>query len=63
MTDSRGSDTSRFEHDRFGLFVHWGPGALHDGEVSWARIRGPTAPILDDAYQRYVDRFEPDPFQ
>lgn len=51
---------SRFQHDRFGMFIHWGPGALHDGEVSWSRIRGPLSPILDDAYQRYVDRFEPD---
>ncbi|MBM3522809.1 MAG: alpha-L-fucosidase [Alphaproteobacteria bacterium] len=53
-------DISRFVHDRFGMFIHWGPGALHDGEVSWARIRGPGSPILDAAYQRYVDHFDPD---
>lgn len=46
-----------FERDRFGMFIHWGPGALHPGEVSWARFRDP---ILDADYQKYIDHFEPD---
>ena len=46
-----------FVPDRFGMFIHWGPGALHAGEVSWARYR---EPILDADYQKYVDHFEPD---
>lgn len=46
-----------FVPDRFGMFIHWGPGALHPGEVSWARYR---EPILDADYQKYVDHFAPD---
>jgi len=46
-----------FAGDRFGMFVHWGPGALHAGEVSWARYR---ESILDVDYQKYIDHFEPD---
>lgn len=51
------ADTGWFTHDRFGMFIHWGPGALHPGEVSWARYRDP---ILDGDYQKYIDHFEPD---
>jgi alpha-L-fucosidase len=62
MIERKGLDAAidSFTGDRFGMFIHWGPGALHEGEVSWARLRGPHAPITDVEYQRYVDHFEPD---
>jgi alpha-L-fucosidase len=57
LLGARGPDQSWFQRDRFGMFIHWGPGALHPGEVSWARLR---EPISDSEYQKYIDHFDPD---
>ena len=50
-------DTSWFQHDRFGLFIHWGLYALparHEWVKSQERI--------DDAVydEKYFKRFDPD---
>lgn len=45
-----------FEHDRFGMFVHWGLYAL-PARHEWVKNR---EEISDADYQRYFDHFDPD---
>ena len=52
------ADMSWFIHDRFGLFVSWGPSTLSLGELGWNRF---FEDIPDDVYKaKYVDHFDPD---
>ncbi len=49
-------DTSWFQQDRFGLFIHWGiysVAARHE----WVKNR---EKIHDEDYQKYFDHFDPD---
>jgi alpha-L-fucosidase len=51
-------DTSWFEHDRFGLFLHWGIGSLpvpweHGWFMHHERVSAAE-------YQKYFDHFDPD---
>lgn len=58
MPDSSAVDTSWFVQDRFGLFIHWGLYAL-PARGEWLRT---NAGLSDKEYQRYFERFEPDPY-
>ena len=50
-------DTGWFQHDRFGLFIHWGLYAL-GGRHEWVKSR---EQIPDDVYDaRYFRHFDPD---
>lgn len=49
-------DTAWFEHDRFGLFIHWGIYAL-PARHEWVKSR---EQISDADYQKYFDHFYPD---
>lgn len=49
-------DTTWFQHDRFGLFIHWGIYAL-PARHEWVKQR---EEIPDEVYQRYFKHFDPD---
>lgn len=49
-------DTSWFQHDRFGLFIHWGVYAL-PARHEWVKQR---EQIPDEVYDRYLAYFDPD---
>ena len=49
-------DTTWFQHDRFGLFIHWGLYAL-PARHEWVKH---TEQITNEGYQKYFDHFEPD---
>lgn len=49
-------DTSWFQHDRFGLFIHWGIYAL-PARHEWVKQR---EEIPDEVYQKYFKHFDPD---
>jgi alpha-L-fucosidase len=49
-------DTTWFQHDRFGLFIHWGIYAL-PARHEWVKQR---EEIPDEVYQRYFEHFDPD---
>ena len=52
-------DTSWFQHDRFGMFIHWG---LYSMPARHEWIRNKEA-IQDEDYQIYFDLFDPDMFK
>ena len=52
-------DTSWFQRDRFGMFIHWG---LYSMPARHEWIRNKEA-IQDEDYQIYFDLFDPDMFQ
>ena len=45
-----------WQHDRFGMFIHWGTYALA-GRHEWVKSR---ESISDEEYQKYFDHFNPD---
>jgi alpha-L-fucosidase len=47
-----------FEHDRFGMFIHWGLYALA-ARHEWVKSR---EQLTTEDYQAYVDHFDPDLF-
>ena len=47
-----------WQHDRFGMFIHWGTYALA-GRHEWVKKR---ERIPDNEYQKYFDNFNPDLF-
>jgi alpha-L-fucosidase len=47
---------ARWQHDRFGLFIHWGLYAL-PARHEWVKSR---EFLTDEHYQRYFDHFDPD---
>ncbi|WP_269523631.1 alpha-L-fucosidase [Coraliomargarita parva] len=49
---------ARFQHDRFGMFIHWGVYAMH-GTNEWCQYR---SKISQEDYQFMIDHFEPDMF-
>ncbi len=49
-------DTRWFQHDRFGLFIHWGLYALA-ARHEWVKHKEKTR---DEVYQKYFDHFNPD---
>lgn len=49
-------DTKWFQHDRFGMFIHWGLYSL-PARHEWIKNR---ERIEDEKYQRYFDHFDPD---
>ena len=51
-------DTSWFQRDRFGMFIHWGLYSM-PARHEWIRNR---EGILDEDYQVYFDLFDPDMF-
>ena len=51
-------DTSWFQRDRFGMFIHWGLYAM-PARHEWIRNQ---EGILDEDYQVYFDLFDPDMF-
>jgi alpha-L-fucosidase len=48
-----------WQHDRFGMFIHWGLYAL-PARHEWVKNQ---ERITDSAYQKYFDNFNPDLFQ
>ena len=54
--ESTAGRSSRFVHDRFGLFIHWGIYAL-PARHEWVKNR---ERITDEDYQKYFDHFDPD---
>ena len=49
-------NTKWFQHDRFGLFIHWGTYALA-ARHEWVKN---MEAIPDDVYQKYFKHFDPD---
>ena len=49
-------DSSWFQHDRFGMFIHWGLYAL-PARHEWVRNR---ERISNEAYEKYFRHFDPD---
>ena len=52
-------DLTWFQHDRFGMFIHWGLYALPARHEWIKRIEGKT----NEEYQIYFDMFDPDLFE
>src|SRR5476649_1072583 len=56
LPEPTAGDTSWFQHDRFGLFIHWGTYALaarHEWVKNYERTH-------DDDYVKYFKHFDPD---
>lgn len=51
-------DLTRFRHDRFGMFIHWGVYSMY-GTNEWCRL---SNRIPEEEYQFMVDHFNPDLF-
>jgi alpha-L-fucosidase len=43
----------RFQDNRFGMFIHWGPVALRGTEISWSRGREVTIEDYDNLYKEF----------
>lgn len=52
-------DKSWFDHDRFGIFIHWGIYTMSGYEASWGIYWGQQT-VAD--YDRYFSEFDPDLF-
>ena len=52
-------DTSWFQHDRFGMFIHWGIYAL-PARHEWVKH---VEQIPDDVYEMYFKHFDPDLYE
>ncbi|MCL2351759.1 MAG: alpha-L-fucosidase [Firmicutes bacterium] len=50
--------TDWFEHDRFGMFIHWGIYAI-PARGEWVKS---NERITDEAYQKYFDEFDPEDY-
>ena len=58
MSNLPKADLKWFQHDRFGMFIHWGIYAM-SGDSEWTKsIRF----LSDEYYQQYFDNFEVDLF-
>jgi len=49
---------TRFQHDRLGMFIHWGVYAMY-ATNEWCQY---WSKLSDEEYQKMVDRFNPDMF-
>ena len=52
-------DISWWQHDRFGMFIHWGVYSV-PARGEWVHTRGS---IMPEDYQRYAEFFTPDKFE
>jgi len=43
----------KFQDNRFGMFIHWGPVALRGTEISWSRGREVTIDDYDNLYKEF----------
>ena len=50
------ADLKWFQHDRFGMFIHWGTYALA-ARHEWVKR---NERIKDDVYMKYFNHFDPD---
>ena len=48
----------KWQDDRFGMFIHWGPVSLTEKEISWSR--GKTTPV--EVYDNLYKKFNPEKF-
>lgn len=58
MSDPTHGDLTRFQNDRFGMFIHWGVYSMY-GTNEWCKYR---ERISEEDYQFLIDRFSPDLF-
>jgi alpha-L-fucosidase len=56
MTATDAGDLTWFQHDRFGMFIHWGIYAMA-ARHEWVKYH---EEICDADYQKYFDHFDPD---
>jgi alpha-L-fucosidase len=57
----------RWQDDRFGMFIHWGPCSLKAAEISWSRggvrrDRSGTGSIPPEVYDNLYKQFDPEKF-
>lgn len=64
----RDARISWWRHDRFGLFIHWGPVSLQGTEIGWSRAgerrgyRGPGTQVPVEVYDNLYKQFNPAQF-
>jgi alpha-L-fucosidase len=61
-------EVADWQHDRFGMFIHWGPVSLTGKEISWSRANSNTncpnhGPIAVETYDNLYKRFNPTNFE
>jgi len=44
---------SQWRHDRFGMFIHWGPVTLRGTEISWSRGKQVPKKAYDNLYKHF----------
>ena len=59
MSELPKADLKWFQHDRFGMFIHWGIYAM-SGHYEWTKS---VRCMTDEEYQPYFDHFEVDLFE
>jgi alpha-L-fucosidase len=54
------SAVKKWQADRFGMFIHWGPVSLTEKEISWSRGKTNGTPV--EVYDNLYKQFNPEKF-